>query len=146
MDTTGSAVASFTHQLVAETCDLDGTTMPVPAELSYDSSDPYAATISFRTELGTVVWTFGRELLLEGILEPAGDGDVHVWPCLDDAGRFVIVLELCTPVGDALVHLPPDDVTSFADRMLATVPVGEESAHLDLDSVVTQLLSVSEDS
>jgi hypothetical protein len=146
MDTTGSAVATFAHQLLAETCDLDGTTMPVPAELSYDSRDPYAVTISFRTELGNVVWTFARELLLEGVLEPAGDGDVHVWPSLDDSGRFVIVLELCTPIGDALVHLPPDDVTSFADRMLAAVPVGEESARLDLDAVVAQLLSVSEDS
>jgi sporulation and cell division protein SsgA len=146
MDTTRSAVATFAHQLVAETCDLDGTTMPVPTELSYDSSDPYAVTISFRTDLGIVAWTFARELLLEGILEPAGDGDVHVWPCLDDGGQFVIVLELCTPVGDALVHLPPEDVTSFADRMLATVPVGEESARLDLDAVVAQLLAVSEDS
>ncbi len=145
MDTTRRSAATFSQQIVVETCDLDGTTAPVPSELRYDSANPYAATICFRTELGDVVWTFSRELLVEGLLEPAGDGDVHVWPCLDDAGRFVVVLELCAPVGDALVHLRPEDVTSFTERSLAAVPAGTESAHLDLDALVADLLSATED-
>jgi hypothetical protein len=141
MDTTRSAVATFTHPLVADASDLDGTTTAIRTELCYDSSDPYAATVRFRTEQGDVVWTFARDLLLGGLVEPTGDGDVHVWPCMDDAGRDVIVLELCSPVGDALVFLPPEAVASFTDRMLATVPAGEESAHIDLDAVVAALLS-----
>jgi hypothetical protein len=55
------------------------------------------------------------------------------------------VLELCAPVGDALVHLRPEDVTSFTERSLAAVPAGTESAHLDLDALVADLLSATED-
>jgi hypothetical protein len=144
MDTTRRA-AAFTHQLLAEASDLDGTTMPVRTELSYDAADPYAATIRFRTELGDVVWTFARDLFVGGLLEPTGDGDVHVWPCLDDTGRAVVVLELCSPVGDALIHLPPEDVATFTERMLDAVPAGTESRLMDLDAVVAELLGAAEE-
>lgn len=141
MDSTRSAVETFTQPLVAEICIVDGTTVPVYAELGYDCGDPYAVTVCFRTALGAVVWTFARDLLVDGLAEPSGDGDVHVWACMDDRGCAVVMLELCAPAGEALVQLPLAEVGSFADRMLAAVPPGTESGHLDLDRVIADLIS-----
>ena len=46
-------------------------------------------TASFHLAGGPVRWTFGRDLLSGGLCEPTGDGDVHVWPCVNDQGYAV---------------------------------------------------------
>ena len=56
----------------------DGPTLPVV--LGYCSSDPYAVSASFGTTAGEIVWTFGRDLLRDGLGGPVGIGDVRVWP------------------------------------------------------------------
>ena len=58
-------------------------------------------------------WTFGRELLSDGLYEPSGDGDVHVWPCLDSDGRAVVIIELCSPDGEALVQARTSDLSTL---------------------------------
>jgi hypothetical protein len=139
MDITRSGVEAITQQLTVEICTVEGVAVPMPAELVYDAADPYAVTVCFGTSIGAVVWTFARDQLVDGLTEPTGDGDVHVWPCLDDDGRAVLAVELCTPDGDALVQLPPDDVAGFVDRMLTAVPIGEEPAYLDLDHLIAEI-------
>ena len=62
-------------------------------------------------------WTFGRDLLCEGLYEPSGDGDVHVWPCLDSDGHAVVIIELCSPDGEALVQAKTGDLSVFVERM-----------------------------
>jgi hypothetical protein len=144
MDTTRNDVETITASLVAEVYDLDGGATPVPTELGYDAADPFAVTVCFRTGLGAVVWTFARDLLIAGMEEPMGDGDVHVWPCLDDDGRAVVVVELCAPSGAAMVGFRPESLAGFVDRTLATVPAGTESSRLDLDAVLADLLAAAE--
>jgi hypothetical protein len=92
-----------------------------------------------------VAWTFGRDLLIGGLVEPTGDGDVHVWTCLDERGLAALVVELCSPAGDALVQFRPDDVASFSERMLSAVPEGEEPAHLDIDAMIAEIMSAPEE-
>ncbi len=144
MDTTRKELDTFTQPIVAEVYDLEGNLTPLPTDLVYDAASPYSVTVCFRTGHGVVAWTFARDLLAGGLLEPTGDGDVHVWPCLDDDGRAVVMLELCAPGGEAMVGFRPHDLASFVDRMIATVPTGEESARLDLDATIAALLATED--
>jgi len=140
MDT---AALTMTQTTTFELLDPSGVTLPVEAELHYDVRDPYAAVVVFHTVRGPVRWTFGRELLVDGMLEPAGDGDVHVWPCLDEAGHAVIAIELISTQGCALLQARLGDVIRFVDRITAAVPQGTECEHLDVDAAIAALLDAA---
>ena len=47
------------------------------------SPTTYAVTRRDRTADGDVTWVFGRDLLDDGLIEPAGEGDVTVWPAVE---------------------------------------------------------------
>ena len=110
-------------------------------ELVFDPSDPYAVSMHLQARSGTVTWTFARDLLAQGLYSPSGDGDVQVWPCLSGAGDAVVIIELCSPDGTALLQAPSRTVHDFVVRTLEVVPAGEESAHLALDDLISQLLT-----
>ena len=110
-------------------------------ELVFDPADPYAVAMHLEARSGTVVWTFARDLLADGIFEPSGDGDVQIWPCLSSNGEAVIIIELCSPDGTAVLQAPSRTVHSFVARTHRAVPQGEESAHLSLDDMISQLLA-----
>lgn len=120
--------------------DSTGAATPIEAELQYDPRDPYAVTTVFMTGRSQVRWTFGRELLAAGLYEPSGDGDVHVWPCLDSDGRAVVIVELSSPDGEALIQARSGDLSGFVDRMMKAVAPGAESAYLDLDAEIAAIL------
>ncbi|QWZ08063.1 SsgA family sporulation/cell division regulator [Nocardioides panacis] len=128
------------HTVEAELIGSDDLTTLLGAELQYHPSDPYAATMVLSTPTGPVVWVFGRDLLIDGLGEPTGDGDVHVWPSLDTNGRAVVLIELCSPEGAALVQLRSGDLARFTDRVVALVAPGSESAHVDVDASIAALL------
>jgi hypothetical protein len=137
MDTAPLAVS---QPVTLELIDPSGVTTPISGELLYDPCDPFAVTMVFMAPQSEVRWTFGRELLCEGIYEPSGDGDVHVWPCLDADGHAVVIIELCSPDGEALVQARTGELSSFAERISTMIPFGTESAHLNLDSTIASLL------
>jgi hypothetical protein len=110
-------------------------------ELVFDPADPYAISMNLEARSGTVTWTFARELLDQGLYSPSGDGDVQVWPCLSGAGDAVVIIELCSPDGTALLQAPSRTVHDFVARTLDIVPAGQESAHLALDTLIAQLLN-----
>ncbi len=110
-------------------------------ELVFDRADPYAVTMHLEARSGSVVWTFARELLADGLYAPIGDGDVQIWPCLSSAGEAVVIVELCSPDGMAILQAPSRTVHDFVVRTLEAVPAGEESAHLELDTLISQLLT-----
>ena len=93
------------------------------------------------TVAGQVRWTFGRDLLIGGLYEPTGDGDVHVWPCLDNEAHSVIIIELCSPDGEALVQARSADMTTFVERMTAAVAPGAEAAQLDVDGAIAAIFA-----
>lgn len=108
------------------------------AEFHYDPADPFAVTMVIESLAGAVSWTFARDLILHGRFEPTGDGDVHVWPCLDTDGAAVVIIELDVPAGTVLLQFPSRAVQQFALASIATVPVGAEQH--DVDAWIKQLL------
>jgi hypothetical protein len=135
------APLTVTQSVTLELIDPTGAATPIEAELHYDPRDPYAVTTVFMTGASQVRWTFGRELLSQGLYEPSGDGDVHVWPCLDSEGHSVVIIELCSPDGEALVQARTGDLHSFVDRMGKAVEPGNESAHLDVDGTISAIFA-----
>ena len=135
-----------TAQVVTENVELEfvdpqGEATSIEADLVFDPADPYAVTMVFRTGVQEVLWTFGRELLVEGRYEPTGDGDVHVWPCLSSDGSAVVIIELCSPDGELLVQAGSRSVDRFVTAMLDSVPDGQESAFVNFDDELASLLS-----
>ncbi|QIP83532.1 SsgA family sporulation/cell division regulator [Streptomyces sp. Tu 2975] len=112
----------------------------VPATLHYDRRDPFAVRIDFpgpATLEGTdVSWAFSRELLAEGVHEPAGLGDVRLRPY----GYDRTVLEFHAPEGMAMVHIRTGDLQRFLERVQEAVPAGREHLYLGLDQDLTELL------
>ena len=136
-----TAPLAVTQPVTLDLIDPTGTSTPIAAELHYEPSDPYAVTTVFMTGASQVRWTFGRELLMRGLYEPSGDGDVHVWPCLDTEGHAVVIIELCSPDGEALVQAKTGDLTRFVERMSELVEMGKESDHIDVDATIAAIFA-----
>src|ERR1700691_6572278 len=70
-------------------------TVPLVASLYYSAEDPYAIRMAFHVGMDEPVeWIFARDLLAGGMTEPAGDGDVRVWPAETATGQRVLKLFL----------------------------------------------------
>jgi hypothetical protein len=121
---------------------LVGAETPVllTAELEYNVRDPYAVTAVFFAGERPVRWIFSRDLLDEGLVHDVGDGDVQVVPGTDGLGAHTIQLRLASPDGVAVLEAASDEVLDFLGRSYALVPPGTESAHLDVDAALEQML------
>lgn len=112
----------------------------IPATLHYDRSDPFAVRMTFPApatlEGVEVCWTFARELLVTGMEEPVGYGDVRVRPY----GYERLVLEFHAPEGTAVVHVHAGEVRRFLDSTIDLVPLGLEHHQVDLDHDLAQLM------
>jgi Streptomyces sporulation and cell division protein, SsgA len=133
--------AAIKQLVTLELIDAAGGATPLDTELAYDPRDPFAVSATFNTIAGDVRWTFGRDLLIGGLYEPTGDGDVHVWPCLDNQAHSVVIIELCSPDGEALVQARTADISAFVEQMTATVPQGDEGTYLDVDAAISAIFA-----
>ena len=88
------------------------------------------------------MWVFARDLIAQGLESPAGEGDVGVWPSRSQ-GEPVVCLALSSPNGQALLECPRADIAGFLEQTLGTVPAGDESLHLDVETPINQLLDGS---
>lgn len=122
--------------------DPRGRTIDLPAVFRYDAGDPWAVWMTFRGGTDEVSWAVGRELLLRGLTDPAGDGDIRVWPSIDEDGRAAVVMELCSPSGRLVTQLSSNALHRFLTRTLAVVPLGTEA--IDLDLMVALLIGRSD--
>src|SRR5690349_9781337 len=109
---------------------------PVPAELEYDTRDPYAVAVVLHAGPGAVRWLFGRDLLADGLLARCGDGDVRVGPAADPA---LVLVELTSPDGAAVLEAPAKEIAAFLDRTYDVVPAGSESDWFDFDEELEKL-------
>ena len=112
----------------------------LPVSLVYDPEDPYAVALVFHASEGDVTWMVARELLVTGASGPAGDGDVMVWPALTPDLDEAVVIRLQAPSGRLVLRLGMPELDDFLARSLSLVPWGTESALLDLDALVSDLL------
>jgi hypothetical protein len=110
---------------------------PVTTRWTYDPTEPYAITVAFATERGRwVEWVFARDLLIDGLAEPSGEGDFRVSP---DADPDLLVVEIFAPSGSAAFTLDRDDTEDFLELTLEMVPAGTEGAHFDVDRLLAEL-------
>jgi hypothetical protein len=137
MVTSKSEVRTFTQHVTGRYVATAGEPYPVAVELGYSSSDPYAVSAVFRAGVSSATWLFARDLLADGLLRPSGEGDIRLRPCLDHQGHAVVMIELSSDSGTALMQLPTRDVAAFVDRMHATVAPGTEV--LDLDAAIAAI-------
>jgi hypothetical protein len=124
--------------------DFNGHVRAMEASFGYDGRDPYAVWITFHSATGDVRWAVCRTLIATGLTEPAGEGDVQLWPSLDDDGRAVVMFEFCSPDGELVAHARTADVYGFLSRTLEAVPFGREAEHLDVDSMISLLITSAE--
>jgi len=121
---------------------LDGYEMPVFSRWSYTTADPYAVTLSFRAERGRwIEWCFARDLLVAGLSGAAGDGDVRIRP---DSGSDPdqMLMELESPDGYAVVEFGRESAARFVASTHALVPLGSESAFVDVDVFIAEITRV----
>jgi hypothetical protein len=110
------------------------------ATLRYEVCDPYAVEATFRAGTESISWVLGRDLLSDGLHAECGEGDVRVWPTVED-GRAVVMLRLTSPDGSALLAADAAGLAAFLERTYEAVPLGYEGDHLDVDSALVQLLA-----
>jgi hypothetical protein len=106
---------------------------------SYDQRDPYAVRLTFPVntpEGSALTWIFARQLFDDGLAGPAGDGDVHIWPC----GPDLVMLELCAATGLAQIALSARQVRAFLFLSYAEVPPGYETAYVEIDQLLHDLM------
>ncbi|HVV24355.1 MAG TPA: SsgA family sporulation/cell division regulator [Pseudonocardiaceae bacterium] len=112
----------------------------VVGELEYRRAEPYAVTATFRvgSDAG-VQWLFARDLLVEGVIGPAGDGDIHIAP--DENDVETVIIELRSPDGSAVLAVRAQCLAEFLDATYAVVGVGEEHRTVDIDYELFTLLA-----
>lgn len=113
--------------------------VPVQVELRYDTRDPYAVIAAFRTgHTGWVEWVFSRDLLADGLIAYAGEGDVRIRPAADNPE--VVVVELSSPSGHAMFEASAEELADFLDRTYDVVLPGNEDMWVNVDEALTHLM------
>ena len=121
-----------------------GPSLPVLANLTYTTSDPWAVRVAFQTGGegdGIVEWMFARQLLTDGVSAAVGEGDVRVWPALHGTER-VVNLAMASPSGSALFEMDRDGLIEFLQQTYVAVPTGSEAEVVDRDAELALLLSL----
>jgi hypothetical protein len=127
----------------------DDLIVPLTAGLSYSRQDPYAVRVSLDVSLDEpVVWAFDRGLLAAALHAPAGIGDVRAWPSAsapagEEAGsrEKILNIVLGPPSECARFEAGAAGIEAFLARTYEVVPAGQESAWLNLDAELAELLS-----
>ncbi|WP_410641940.1 SsgA family sporulation/cell division regulator [Amycolatopsis sp. lyj-346] len=127
--------------LALEVRTADGGATSLRADLGYDSREPYAVALSLHTGRGLVEWLVARELLIDGLREPAGLGDVRVAPATDPA---VTVIGLRSPGGHVTLEADTAEIVDFLYRTCEALPRGEESRAFDFDRELAKLTRTPE--
>ncbi|WP_415947648.1 SsgA family sporulation/cell division regulator [Streptomyces sp. KLOTTS4A1] len=112
----------------------------IPVELRYETYDPYAVRLTFHLPGDApVTWAFSRELLVDGVNEPCGDGDVHIAPHGGDRlGDALIRLQVGGEQALFKVSIAP--LIAFLDRTDRLVPLGQERALAGFDTHLDEAL------
>ena len=114
----------------------EGSWGPASIRLHYDAMDPYAVSLTVM-DVAPCAWTFGRELLLDGIIDFAGEGDVVICPA-EDSDELLI--EMRAADSHLVVRVGRDQVWDFLESTCLIVPPGTECRFLNIDDAITRLL------
>lgn len=108
------------------------------AVLEYVDADPYQVRLALIRNRNTVFFEFARDLLVDGLSAPTGEGDVQVRPHDTDPGLLTLTL---TPEGAYPYEVDVDRawLTDFVTQSDLLVPEGEEPP-VDMDAELAALL------
>ncbi|WP_369199145.1 SsgA family sporulation/cell division regulator [Streptomyces djakartensis] len=114
--------------------------LSVYIELEYRTYDPAAIYLAFMSgseHLAT--WCFARDLLKDGVVRPAGVGDVEVQPvALEDETALLICLKDID--GQAWALTPLNPVKEWIKETYALVPAGDEFRSVDWDRILAEIM------
>ncbi|MFD8816479.1 SsgA family sporulation/cell division regulator [Streptomyces sp. NPDC059627] len=116
--------------------------LPVEARFHYDPARPLEVRVDFLTgNGGAVAWVLSRDLLVRGLGQPAGDGDVHVWPACPrhDGDGLWIFLQGRTCA--ALLECRTGPLRAWLEETLRAVPSGTEGLSMDWDEAFAHVLA-----
>jgi hypothetical protein len=133
------AVLNISEPLIWRLVVPDGRTVLIAGDLRYKSTDPHAVCITFRVHDDTLDWLFARTLLISGLHEPVGAGDVEIRPCHRD-GLNTVQITLKARYAYAVLEAPAWMIAAFLKRTCRAVPLGTEHRHLDLDDLARLLV------
>lgn len=118
---------------------LHGQPAPVVTRWSYSAYDPFAVSLAVRTRHDRwVEWLIGRELVMDALEEPVGEGDVRMRP-LEVQGYDIVEIEIRSHDGRAVLEVDRDLLRSFVDATLEMVPAGTEADRMDLDGEIARI-------
>ena len=118
---------------------LQGQPTPVLTRWTYTHDDPYAVTLTVRTgEDRWVEWLVARDLVVESLSGPAGEGDIRMRPQVVQ-GYDIIEIEIRSTDGRAVLEVDLDLLERFVEASTALVALGDESRHIDLDGGIATL-------
>jgi hypothetical protein len=120
------------HVIRAQVLGVDGEVVDtLTTTWRYDQSQPHHVTVTFECD---TVWRFPRALMSEGVVRPAGHGDVRFTP---EAGMVRMFLD-----GDGsavTLEYFAVDLTDFLDD--ASTVLAEGAEPVDVDAGIRLLLS-----
>ncbi|MEK2475627.1 MULTISPECIES: SsgA family sporulation/cell division regulator [Streptomyces] len=117
-------------------------TIPVAGRFSYRSDRPYEVEVAFISRGETVAtWLFARDLLIDGLHDEVGHGDVRVWPTHRAGGAHRVHIELATDDSVCELAVRTTELTAWLEQTTAIVPPGHEGRHLDIDAHLARLLA-----
>ncbi|MGP3999994.1 SsgA family sporulation/cell division regulator [Streptomyces sp. 8N706] len=112
----------------------------IPVELRYEVADPYAVRLTFHLPGDApVTWAFARELLLDGLTAPTGDGDVHIRPIMPGFTADVLI-RLHVGPDRAAFRAGASPLIAFLDRTERLVPRGREQWFADFEGTLEAAL------
>ncbi|SDZ49581.1 Streptomyces sporulation and cell division protein, SsgA [Saccharopolyspora shandongensis] len=130
-----TVLATMVFNLVAPA----GVIAPVGVELRYDSRNPYEICMKLNVgKSGQVDWVIARDLLADGLVAEAGEGDVRIGPRLDRPG--LVVIALSAPSGQATFEVNADQLVDFLNDTYDAVAPGDEHRWMNVDEALSRLL------
>ena len=118
---------------------LHGQPAPVITRWSYSAYDPFAVSLAVRTRHDRwVEWLVGRELVIDSLDGPTGEGDVRMRP-LSVQGYDIVEIEISSHDGRAVLEVDRGLLRTFVGTTLELVALGAEADRMDLDGEIARI-------
>jgi hypothetical protein len=118
---------------------LHGQATPIVTRWSYRAADPFAVILAVRIQQGHwIEWLVARDLVMASLDGPTGEGDIRMAP-RTASGYDVVEIEIRSTDGRAVLEVDHDLLHQFVHASLRVVPLGQESAQVDLDEAIARI-------
>ncbi|GAA1281708.1 SsgA family sporulation/cell division regulator [Pseudonocardia aurantiaca] len=118
---------------------LHGQPAPVVTRWSYSVNDPFAVSLAVRTRHDRwVEWLVARDLVVESLAGPSGEGDVRMSPQVVQ-GYDIVQIEIHSHDGHAVLEVDRDLLRHFVEASIDLVAPGDEADRMDLDVEIAKI-------